>query len=107
MNCSQVRGEKQEGERGVGDGSAWSKTQRIVLFSGRNASRTNWLQSRSLLRVPSTLLFLGSGMLRGHGESSLLICGASWTVSRVMCRDFGGWEAKRSKRNKEEAVFRT
>lgn len=54
------------------------------MFYGRNASRTNWLQACSLLSVHSTLLFLWSRMLRGHGENSLfLIYGASWSVRRV------------------------
>lgn len=79
--------EREAGKRREGSGRRICLEQNTVdsiMFYGRNASRTNWLQAPCLLSVHSTLLFPWSRMLRGHGESSLLlICGASWAVSRV------------------------
>lgn len=85
MNCSQVQSEKQEGREGSGRRICLEQnTVDSIMFYGRNASRTNWLQSRSLLSVHSTLLFPWSRMLRGHGENNLLLTyGASWAVGRV------------------------
>lgn len=85
VNCRQVQSEKQEGERGSGRQICLKQnTVDTIMFYGSNASRTNWLQTLSLLSVHSTLLFPWSRMLRGHGENSLLlICGASWAVGRV------------------------
>lgn len=63
-----------------------------IIFYGRNASRTNWLQARSLLSVHSTLLFPWSRMLRGHGKNSFLsVVPAGLLVG--LSEDFGRWEA--------------
>lgn len=85
MNCRQVRSESRKGREGSGGQiSLKQNTVDSIIFYGRNASRTNWLQARSLLSVHSTLLFPWSRMLRGHGKNSLLlICGASWAVGGV------------------------
>lgn len=85
VNRSQVRSESSKGREGSGGRiSLEQNTVDSIIFYGRNASRTNWLQAGSLLSVHSTLLFPWSRMLRGHGKNSLLlICGASWAVGTV------------------------
>lgn len=78
-----------------------------VMFYGKNASRTDWLQARRLLSVHSTLLFCGVECLEVMKKT---VCFLSMVPAGLLVgfsEDFGGWKAKRSKKNKEEAVLKT
>lgn len=74
--CSRQRrggsGEGVMGPRG-GERAKGGNTVDSPAFYGRNASRTNWLKSRRLLSVHSTLLFPRSKIHRGHAENTLLL----------------------------------
>lgn len=94
------------GERGVGDRPAESKTQWVVLCFVAEMPRGRTGSSLGACWVCIPRCSPVGGRRRGHGENSLLICGASWTVCRVKHRLW--WVGSKNVReNTEEAVLKT
>lgn len=76
-----------------------------VMFCGRNASRTNRLQSGSLLSVHSTLPSGGvEGVEVAEKTVRLSVVPAGLFVG--LSEDFGGWGAKRSEKIQRKLSLR-